>query len=192
VNRIRGVTLLGYHGKLDWKQTTEGLLVTLPEKRVSEYTAALKIVGIGLTNVPFAPAVSAILPDPQGRITLAPGDAELTGQVQVEERGGQPNLGYWDHAGDSVSWVVQFPAAGKYTVQAAAASPNGDVAFVVEVGGQVAAGVAARTRGWDDFVPVNAGSIRVEAPGQAQVRVRPKDPARWHPINLRAIALVPE
>ena len=63
---------------------------------------------------------------------------------------------------------------------------------MVEVGGQTAAGVAARTAGWDDFVGVNLGSVKVQAPGQLQVRVRPKEAARWQPINLRAITLEPE
>jgi len=192
VNRLQRVTLLGYHGNLDWQQTAEGLLVTLPEKKVSEYTAALQIMGTTLTNVPFALPVSAIVPDAQGRITLSPATAELDGHVQVEQRGGQPNLGYWDHAGDSASWTVQFPSAGKYSVQTATASPNGDVSFVLEVGGEAAAGLAPRTGGWDDFVSVNLGSVTVPAPGQLQVRVRPKDPAHWQAVNLRAIALVPE
>ena len=38
VNNITDVSLLGYDGKIDWKQTAEGLIVTLPEKKVSEYT----------------------------------------------------------------------------------------------------------------------------------------------------------
>jgi alpha-L-fucosidase len=192
VNRLRRITLLGYHGELHWRQNAEGLLVTLPEKKVSDYTAALKIIGTGLTNVPFLLPVTAVTADARGRITLSPASADLDGHLQLEERAGQPNLGYWDHAGDSPSWTVQFPASGKYAVRTAAASPNGDIPFVVEVGGQVAAGVAARTASWDDFVGVNLGSVTVQAPGQSLVRVRPKDAAHWQPINLRAIALEPE
>ncbi len=45
-NNIKEVVLLGYDGKLTWRQTAEGLLISLPEKRVSEYTAALKISGV--------------------------------------------------------------------------------------------------------------------------------------------------
>jgi alpha-L-fucosidase len=48
VNKITGVSLLGYDGKLDWKQTADGLVVTLPVQRVSEYTAALRITGTAL------------------------------------------------------------------------------------------------------------------------------------------------
>jgi alpha-L-fucosidase len=53
VNNITEVSLLGYDGKLDWKQTPEGLSVTLPEKKVSEFTTALKITGSNLKNIPF-------------------------------------------------------------------------------------------------------------------------------------------
>ena len=45
---ITSVSLLGYNGKLDWKQTAEGLVVTLPAEKPSEYTAALKIIGTDL------------------------------------------------------------------------------------------------------------------------------------------------
>jgi alpha-L-fucosidase len=46
--KVRGVALLGYHGKLDWQQTAGGLVVKLPAKKVCEYTCALKIQGADL------------------------------------------------------------------------------------------------------------------------------------------------
>lgn len=54
VNRIEQIALLGYSGKIDWVQTPEALVVTLPEKKVSEFTAGLKITGSGLKNVASA------------------------------------------------------------------------------------------------------------------------------------------
>ena len=53
INFIEKVSLLGYKEKLDWEQTAEGLTVTLPEQKVSEYTDALKITGSALTHVPY-------------------------------------------------------------------------------------------------------------------------------------------
>jgi len=53
VNRIAKVSLLGYDGEVEWKQTPDGLSVTLPEKKVSEFTTGLRISGSNLTNVPF-------------------------------------------------------------------------------------------------------------------------------------------
>jgi alpha-L-fucosidase len=56
VNAITRVSLLGYRGKLQWKQDAEGLVVTLPAKQVSELTAALKISGHNLKSMPFTAA----------------------------------------------------------------------------------------------------------------------------------------
>lgn len=44
--KIRKVSLLGYKGKLKWKQTHEGLEVDLPDQQPSEHAVALKIEGI--------------------------------------------------------------------------------------------------------------------------------------------------
>jgi alpha-L-fucosidase len=192
INRIEQVGLLGYDGKLAWQQTPEGLTVTLPERKVSEYTAALKITGSALTNVPFAPMVTVISADAHGKIILSPETADLNGKVQVEQKGGQPNFGFWDDPADSVSWTVRFPAAGKYSVRTACATVHGDVPFVIEIAGQMVNGVATNTGSWDQFAAVNLGTVTVEAPGQVQVRVRSQDPARWQAINLRAITLIRE
>lgn len=192
VNNIERITLLGYDGNIDWKQSPEGLQVTLPERKVSPYTAALKIIGTGLTNIPFAKPVSVITPDARGKITLSPESADTIGRVQVEQRGGQSNFGFWDSGADSVSWTVQFPAAGRYELVTSCASMHGDVALAVDVGGQTVVGQAHKTANWDDFAPVNLGSVAVAAAAQAQVRVHSPNPASWHAINMRAITLVPE
>jgi alpha-L-fucosidase len=191
-NQIRRISLLGYKGNLDWKQTADGLLVTLPEQKVSEYTAALKIVGSDLTNVPFAMPVVALTPDPTGKITLSPDAADTTGGVHVEQRGGEPNLGFWDDAADSVSWTVRFPTAGRYRVQTSCATVHGDIGFVLELGDQKTEGVARNTGDWGSFATVDLGSVTVGSAGQFTIRVQPKDPAHWKGINLRAITLVPE
>jgi alpha-L-fucosidase len=192
INRIRRVNLLGYSGKVDWQQTPDGLVVTLPEKKVSDYTVALKITGSALTNMPYTLPVKAIQPDAQGRITLSPDDADVTGRVQVEQRGGQPNFGFWDNASDSVSWTLRFPAAGKYRIKTACASVHGEVPFVVVVGNEIKPGVAGKTGSWDEFAPVDVGTVSIAAPGQVQVQVKAKEPSSWRAINLRALTLVPE
>lgn len=192
INHIEQIGLMGYAGKLVWQQSLEGLTVTLPEQKVSEYTVGLKITGAALTNVPFAPPVSVITPDAHGKITLSPDTADLNGKVQVEQKGGLPNFGFWDDAADSIVWTVRFPATGKFKVQTACASVHGDIPFVVEIGKQMVTGTATNTGSWDQFTPVELGSVKLEAPGQLQVRVRPRDAATWQAINLRAITLSPE
>jgi len=70
INRIERISLLGYDGKLDWQQTAEGLTVTLPEQKVSEHTAALKITGSALTNVPYVAPVTVASPNGKMKIEI--------------------------------------------------------------------------------------------------------------------------
>jgi len=49
--QINNVSLLGYGGKLDYSQTDEALVVTLPESCISNYAVALKISGRDLIPV---------------------------------------------------------------------------------------------------------------------------------------------
>lgn len=51
VNRIARVELLGFDGKVDWTQTADGLVVTVPDRKVSEYACALRISGTHLRPV---------------------------------------------------------------------------------------------------------------------------------------------
>jgi alpha-L-fucosidase len=55
-NAIAAVSLLGYQGNLDWKQTAGGLLVTLPAEKPCDYTCALKITGTALGPVSVEPS----------------------------------------------------------------------------------------------------------------------------------------
>jgi alpha-L-fucosidase len=48
---VGSVRLLGHSGKLDWKQSTEGLVVTLPAQRPCDHAFAFEITGEGLTPV---------------------------------------------------------------------------------------------------------------------------------------------
>ena len=43
---ITGVKLLGYDGKLDWKRTEKGLVITMPEKFSSSCTVSFRISGL--------------------------------------------------------------------------------------------------------------------------------------------------
>jgi alpha-L-fucosidase len=190
VNKITGVSLLGYQGKLQWKQTADALVVTLPEKRVSEFTAALKITGTKLTNISFTPPTAALSTDAQGNVKLGADDAELHGdQIKTEEQGGQPNIGFWDKGSEWVSWKVRFPKAGVFAVSASCASTTGGSEFIVEVAGQQVSGKATQTAAWDQFQDVSLGRIEIKQAGEQIIAVRPKDPAAWRAMNLRHVKL---
>jgi alpha-L-fucosidase len=44
--RVTDVRLLGHDGRLDWEQTDEGLVVTLPAKPASDFAVTLAIRGV--------------------------------------------------------------------------------------------------------------------------------------------------
>jgi len=190
INNLTSVQLLGYNGKLQWKVDNEGLEVGLPAKKVSEYTAVLKITGNELTNVAFTNPVVPVMPDAQGHFKLVPDDADLHGdQIKTENQGGQPNIGFWDKGTEWVSWNVKFPGAGTYAVSASVASLSGASEFVVDGAGQQLPAKAEKTDAWDQFKEISAGRIKVDGPGVQVLSVRPKDPANWKAMNLRAVTL---
>ena len=190
INNITAVSLLGYNGQVQWKQTAEGLVVTLPAQKVSEFTAALKITGTELKNVSFTAPTQALTPDAKGALKLGADDADLHGDgLKTEDHGGQANLGFWDNGNDWASWKVKIPAAGVFKVSASLASVSGESEFIVGVAGQQLTGQAGKTSGWDQFKEVSLGQIEIKQTGDLVVSIRPKDAANWHAMNLRFVKL---
>jgi alpha-L-fucosidase len=190
VNNITGLSLLGYEGELEWKQSADGLAVTLPAKKISDYTAALKITGTNLKNIPFGVPSQALAPDAKGNFSLGADDADLHGdQIRVEDHGGKSNIGFWDKGSEWASWKVRFPQPGAFKVSASVASTSGSSQFIVEAGDQQISGIAARTAGWDQFKEIDLGQIEVKQTGEQVVRIRAKDPQNWQPMNLRFLRL---
>jgi len=184
------VSLLGYDGAIEWKQTAEGLAVTLPSKQISPHSAALKIVGTNLKPVEIPVVVPVVKPDASGRIKLGPDDAELHGQqIKQENQGGQPNIGFWDKADEWVSWKIQFDKPGAFEVSASVAVLADNAAFAIEIAGQRLEGKPARTGAWDRFQDNALGRIEIKQAGEAVLSLRAKDASSWKAINLRSVSL---
>jgi alpha-L-fucosidase len=191
VNNITAVSLLGYDGKLAWKQTADGLIVTLPEKKVSEYTTGLKIIGTELKAAPFA-ALSLVKPDARGTLSLDADAAELHGDgIKVEQKGNQSNVGFWDNAGDWVSWKADFSSPGVYKVTARCALPGGESEVVLEVAGKQLIGKVTPSGGYDQFSDVALGAVEIAKSGVQEVKLRPRDAKAWKAINVRAVVFTP-
>jgi alpha-L-fucosidase len=191
-NTIRRVQLLGHRGRLAFAQDTHGLVVTLPDRRPSPYTAALKITGRDLNPVPFTEAVEPVKPDARGHFTLTAEAAELHGdQLGTETRGGQLNIAFWDRSSEWVSWVVRFPAAGAYDVTGVFAAGAGDAEIVLKAVGQSLAATVKAAQGWDDFREQSLGRLEIREGGVQTLTVQPRDAATWKALNLRALRLTP-
>jgi len=189
-SKITKVSLLGYQGKLEWSQSAEGLVVKLPAQKLSPYTCALKISGTGLKPTPLKEESVAIEQDKQGNLLLSAEAAEIHGdQVNTEERDGQTNLGFWDKPADWVSWKVRVRTPGTFAVTASVATINDGAELAVEADGQNASGQVPRTGDWGAFQIANCGQLRISGAGEHVIKLRPKDPSTWKPINLRFLRL---
>ena len=165
--KVTAVSLLGHDGKVEWQQTDEGLVVTVPAQKVSEYTCALKITGEDLKPAPIPEVAIIVSPDAQGSVTLNPDDAELHGdQIKIEAQGGQPNVGFWDKPEEWVSWQVKFDKPGKFQVSTSCATVHADAEFVVEAAGQSLSREAAPHRGLGRLPHAGLGPDRGQAAGR--------------------------
>ncbi len=191
-NQIRRVELLGSKGKLKFTQTVEGLAVELPDKKLSDLTCSLKITGSHWEPAMPASSGVTIRPDAKGNVTLAAPDAELHGsQIQLEEKGGKPNIGFWDKPDEWVSWTAQISKAGAYKVSATVATLHADARLVVEVGAENLRAQAPVTGSWDKFETIDLGQVQVKQPGPLVVKVRAQDASSWKAINLNSVQLSP-
>ena len=189
-NAISEVSLVGYNGKVEWNQTTNGLMVKVPGRKVSDYTCALRISGTDLKPAPIQEVVEAVKADAKGNFTFGADAAELHGeQIKQEQQGGQPNIGFWDRGDEWVSWKVQFSQPGVFKVSASCAGVHSGAEFVVEVAGQPVSGVVPQTGGWANFRTVALGQVEIKRAGEQAVKVRAKDAKTWKAINLRSVKL---
>ena len=191
-NQIKRVELLGHKGKLKFTQTKDGLAVALPAAVTNGLTCSLRITGGNLTPAPLPVLPVFITPDTRGRLVFGADDATLHGaNLQLEEQGGKPDIGYWNNADEWVSWNAQITRPGTYKVSATIAAAFGDAEFVVEVGGEKISAKALQTSGWDQFSTTDLGPVEIKQAGDFTVNVRAKDAASWRAINLNSVRLMP-
>jgi len=190
--KVTSIQLLGSGAKLQWAQTDEGLVVTLPPVKVSEFTAALKITGKNLKPAPVVEEPVIVQADSKGLFKLDAYDAELHGdKIKVEMRGVHANIGFWDNANEWASWKVQFDKPGTYRVNLDVATVHAGIEATVEIAGQTLTAKIPQTGDWDKSQGCGAGKVEIKQPGVQTLAVRPADAKKWKAINLRAVRLSP-
>ena len=191
-NKIKRVELLGYKGTLKFTQSTAGLTVELPGRKISDVTCTLKIAGSHLHPAPIALVAAVVTPDAKGQLNFLADDATLHGeQLKLEEQGGKSCIGYWNNASESISWNAAVAKSGAYRVRATVATVFNNAAFVVAAGGETVDAKIEATGAWDKFRTIELGLIRVKQPGSVVVQVRPKDADSWRAINLNSVQFMP-
>ena len=179
--------------KLDWTQTDEGLVVTLPDRAVSEAALALKVVG-QRPETRAGHAAAAMLPDQDGRFLLPAAEATIHGDSpRYEQGGGKDQIGYWANPQDFVAWDLQVAQArhvrrrNHLLVRRGAEGSE----FTVEVGEQRLTGKSAPTGSWATYRTDVLGQLEFAKPGVYTLAVKPKAEPRWQVIGLHAVVLKP-
>ena len=191
-NDIKSISLLGSKAPVTWKQTEEGLFVTVSGAPVSKYSCGLKIKGLHLAAVPVPVVVPVAVPDSTGSVRLLADTAELQGsQIHAEVRNGFANIGYWDKGSEYAEWRVRFPAAGKYTVALNAATFSAGTQIRVTLGGSSVTLKTTSTGDWDKYVDMSGSVLAVPQAGEYILSGKPADARAWKPINLREVRLIP-
>ena len=188
--KVQDVKLLGYPGKLDWKQTEQGLVATLPAQKPCDYVYGLQIVGPSLTPVTIAPLL--IQPQAGGAIVLNASDAAIQGgSPQMETKAGVDDIGYWGDAADFVSWDFAAPSPGQYAVSVNYACDPGAAGstFQVTAGDQSVTGTTVSTGDWGKFADQAVGTLTLSAGSKQSVSFKPQTATPWKGIALRSVTL---
>lgn len=201
------VTLLGYKGRLSWARTSAGLTIQLPARLPSQHALAFKISGLKtMANVapqvledwtqklmpPLikAPQVVQIISDgADGAFDLAPATATLHGDLQLEGPAQRPNIGFWNNAGDFVSWQLKVGAPGTYRVTMEASAANEGTDFMLDIGDSHLAGKSLPTGDWSVYKSIEVGNIELKPAGTVTLKIRPASAATWRAFNLRSVRL---
>ena len=171
--------------KLTAESTEEGVVIAVPAAAPNAIASVIELPFSGELKV-----VKALLrPAADGVLTLEPGAADVTGGVQVEEKGGKPNLGFWIDAADKVSWTFTGAKPGRY-VLAAEVAGTAPSAFTVICGAAKLDAAVSAAAGYESFARVELGSFRLLDGGEQTLTIAPVA-GRWNAINLRALTLTP-
>ena len=193
--KVSNVTLLGYNGKLNWKQTDEGLVVEMPAHKPCDHVFSLKVMGNNLKPalLPPDPVIlpTVLAPDAMGHVLLTGSAAQFEGDTPAYIEN-QDQIGFWSNPADYVFWSLSLPKAGTYSVNvtySCAAYAAGSV-FEIEAGEAKLEGTSKSTGSWGAFTTETLGEITLPA-GKQTLALKPKSPSQWKVIGLRSIELKP-
>ncbi len=164
--------------------TEEGVVIHVPAAAPNALASVIELPFTGELTV----VKQLLQPGPDGVLTLDPATADTTGSLQVEEKGGKSNLGFWTDAHSTASWTFKLKQSGSYRISTEVAG-TGPSAFTVACGAARLEAAVSVAAGYESFTQVDLGTIALGA-GEQKLVVTPAA-GRWSAINLRALTLSP-
>jgi alpha-L-fucosidase len=187
------VELLG-HGKLRFTVLNKKMTIETPAKMPTDWAHAFKLSGFTCSLDSNASALAAMPGNQKVKLSedtvLDATEAGLSGdRIQVEGPDANPNIGWWDNAGDKAYWQVRIPRPGTYAVTATVSAPVATKLVVQVEGGKSAIGDIPVTGGFQSPRKVALGEISFSKAGVNKVTIRPVDRKSWKAINVWKLEL---
>ena len=127
------------------------------------------------------------------RLRFVARDAELHGAViKYEHDEVMDNIGYWNSAGDFVTWKFEIvrPASFSAVIEQACAKGCGGT-YALTIGTERIESNVIETGTWQNFTRSQLGRINITKPGKYEMKVEPITLKGGALMNLKAIDLFP-
>jgi arylsulfatase A len=176
-NQMPGLVLEMHRKLLQWRELTKAQMpLANPEFRGSSIASGRNIVRS----------------QSDGTILLHARDCTVHGSmVRFEPQPHKNTIGYWTKMDDWVSWNVEVPQPGRYIVEIfqGCGPGNGGSEVNLSLAGQTLTFVVQETKGFQDFIARQIGTIEVDHAGQFQLKVAPKTKPGQAVMDLRWVKL---
>jgi alpha-L-fucosidase len=180
-------------GKKLKTETADGLQVILVPEQAPDPIASVIVATVeGPLEVEYI--VPPVLQAADGSLKLTAESAEIVAEQgdapQVENKGGEPNIGFWMNSAAWLQWTLKVDKPGAFEVSVAMAGLADGVRIQISIGDQKIETATPNTGDYTKFETVSLGRIAIEQAGACKLAVKPVANG-WQPINLRSVVLTP-
>jgi alpha-L-fucosidase len=185
-NKALSAKLLATGETLAFKNTDEGVTITVPKTAPDEISSTVVLT---IAGTPDVEQTVMIKQDKNGAVKLAAYDANIHGKnLKYESGHGHDNLGFWTDPSDYADWQFEITTPGKFNVTAQVAS-TGSANLEISVAGKTLTVKFPNTGDYTKFQKIEIGQVELPA-GKHTLTVKPVKEG-WQPVNLRSIDITP-
>ena len=185
-NKALSAKLLATGETLAFKNTDEGVTITVPKTAPDEISSTVVLT---IAGAPDVEQTVMIKQDKNGAVKLAAYDANIHGKnLKYESGHGHDNLGFWTDPSDYADWQFEITTPGKFNVTAQVAS-TGSANLEISVAGKTLKVKFPNTGDYTKFQKIEIGQVELPV-GKHTLTVKPVKEG-WQPVNLRSIDIMP-
>jgi len=185
-NKALSAKLLATGETLAFKNTDEGVTITVPKTAPDEISSTVVLT---IAGAPDVEQTVMIKQDKNGAVKFAAYDANIHGKnLKYESGHGHDNLGFWTDPSDYADWQFEITTPGKFNVTAQVAS-TGSANLEISVAGKTLTVKFPNTGDYTKFQKIEIGQVELPV-GKHTLTVKPVKEG-WQPVNLRSIDITP-